>query len=95
MPSEKSWPLIVEPAVTQIGPRTSELAELVVRVLGREKIAGRHAATRTFQALRMHLNDELGELARGLGFGYVASGPLVRSSYRAGELYLEQRLRGA
>jgi 16S rRNA (cytosine1402-N4)-methyltransferase len=46
--------------------RTSELAELVVRVLGREKIAGRHAATRTFQALRMHLNDELGELARGL-----------------------------
>src|SRR5258705_2116981 len=28
--------------------RTGELAELVVRVLGREKIAGRHAATRTF-----------------------------------------------
>jgi 16S rRNA (cytosine1402-N4)-methyltransferase len=46
--------------------RTRELAELVVSVLGREKIAGRHAATRTFQALRMHLNDELGELARGL-----------------------------
>jgi 16S rRNA (cytosine1402-N4)-methyltransferase len=46
--------------------RTSELSELVVGVLGREKIAGRHAATRTFQALRMHVNDELGELARGL-----------------------------
>jgi 16S rRNA (cytosine1402-N4)-methyltransferase len=46
--------------------RTSELAELVVRVLGREKIAGRHAATRTFQALRMHVNDELGELERAL-----------------------------
>lgn len=46
--------------------RTGELAELVVRVLGREKIAGRHAATRTFQALRMHVNDELGQLARGL-----------------------------
>src|SRR5262245_7263446 len=46
--------------------RTSELAELVVRVLGREKIAGRHAATRTFQALRMHVNDELGELSRAL-----------------------------
>jgi lipoic acid synthetase len=28
-----------------------------------------------------------GALARGLGFRHVASGPLVRSSYRAGELY--------
>ncbi len=28
--------------------------------------AGRHPATRTFQALRMHVNDELGELERGL-----------------------------
>ena len=35
---------------------------LVARVLGREKIAGRHAATRTFQALRIYVNDELGEL---------------------------------
>jgi 16S rRNA (cytosine1402-N4)-methyltransferase len=46
--------------------RTSELAELVERVLGRPKIAGRHAATRTFQALRIYVNDELGELVRGL-----------------------------
>ena len=36
--------------------------------------------------------DELGEQARAHGFEYVASGPLVRSSYRAGELYLEKRL---
>jgi lipoic acid synthetase len=29
-----------------------------------------------------------------LGFSFVASGPLVRSSYRAAELYLERSLRG-
>ena len=29
--------------------------------------------------------DELGDLARGLGFSHVRSGPLVRSSYHAGE----------
>ena len=33
---------------------------------------------------------------RGLehGFRYVASGPLVRSSYRAGELFLESAIKG-
>lgn len=35
-----------------------------------------------------------GEEARALGFRYVASGPLVRSSYRAGELVLEQAVAG-
>lgn len=39
--------------------------------------------------------EALGELARAHGFGYVASGPLVRSSYRAGELFIEGTLRGA
>ena len=46
--------------------RTAELAQLAARVLGRDQIAGRHAATRTFQALRIYVNDELAELARGL-----------------------------
>ena len=33
--------------------------------------------------------DEIGELARKLGFGMVASGPFVRSSYHAGEMAAE------
>lgn len=37
---------------------------------------------------------ELERLARGMGFDFVASGPLVRSSYRAAELFLEGRLTG-
>jgi 16S rRNA (cytosine1402-N4)-methyltransferase len=47
--------------------RTGELAAVVERALGpaaaRQRI---HPATRTFQALRLYVNDELGELERGL-----------------------------
>lgn len=45
--------------------RTGELARIVRRVVRRAK-DGIDPATRTFQALRIHLNDELGELDRGL-----------------------------
>jgi lipoic acid synthetase len=34
------------------------------------------------------------EVADDMGFMYVASGPLVRSSYKAGEFYIENVLRG-
>ena len=46
--------------------RTGELADLVIRVLGRRPGASKHPATRTFQALRLFVNGELEELARGL-----------------------------
>lgn len=39
--------------------------------------------------------DRYRELAESLGFLYVASGPLVRSSYRAGEFFIRSLLRGA
>jgi 16S rRNA (cytosine1402-N4)-methyltransferase len=45
--------------------RTSELAEIVARAV-RTREPGKHPATRTFQALRMFINDELGQLERGL-----------------------------
>ncbi len=45
--------------------RTLQLAELVARAVPTRE-AHKHPATRTFQALRIHINDELGQLARGL-----------------------------
>ncbi len=47
--------------------RTSQLADLVVGAVPGPARHGRiHAATRTFQALRIAVNDELGQLERGL-----------------------------
>ena len=36
--------------------------------------------------------DEWADRGRELGFAYVASGPLVRSSYKAGEYYIQHLL---
>ena len=44
---------------------THDLAELVATVV-RTREKGQHPATRTFQALRIHLNEELAQLAHGL-----------------------------
>jgi 16S rRNA (cytosine1402-N4)-methyltransferase len=43
--------------------RTRQLAELVQRVVPRD---GKHPATRTFQGLRIFINDELGQLRSAL-----------------------------
>ena len=48
---------------------TRELADIVVRAMpdgSRRRRGGIHPATRTFQALRIHVNDEIGELRKGL-----------------------------
>ena len=45
---------------------TGELAEIVRRAVGPQGRDESDPATRTFQALRIAVNDELGELERGL-----------------------------
>ncbi|MFA5684917.1 MAG: 16S rRNA (cytosine(1402)-N(4))-methyltransferase RsmH [Lysobacteraceae bacterium] len=45
--------------------RTAELADLIAAVVGRRE-PGKHPATRSFQALRIHVNRELDDLEAGL-----------------------------
>ncbi len=53
---------------------TIELADFIEKTVGRR--GGHHPATRVFQALRMEVNDEMGELKRALegGIELLASG---------------------
>lgn len=49
--------------------RTLQLAECVAKAVGTAHTKGRHPATRVFQALRMAVNDEMGDLRRALEAG--------------------------
>lgn len=57
---------ILRRRVSEPFTRTLDLAEVVEKALGGRRGAPTHPATRTFQALRIAVNDELGELTAGL-----------------------------
>ena len=81
---------IVRARASQAIARTGELAALVARCV-RTREPGKHPATRTFQALRMYVNDELGQMQRGLDQALqllAAGGRLVAISFHS----LEDRL---
>ena len=54
--------------------RTAQLAAIVAAAV-RTREPGKHPATRTFQALRMFINDELGELEAGLAGAFEVLAP--------------------
>ncbi|HSD73304.1 MAG TPA: 16S rRNA (cytosine(1402)-N(4))-methyltransferase RsmH [Steroidobacteraceae bacterium] len=57
--------------------RTADLAALVAAAV-RTRESGKHPATRTFQAIRMHINRELDELEQGLAASLGLLAPLGR-----------------
>ncbi len=69
---------------------TGQLAELVASCLPRNE-KGHHPATRTFQAIRIHVNDELGDVERALSVSVdllATDGRLVIISFHS----LEDRM---
>ncbi|KAB7610342.1 16S rRNA (cytosine(1402)-N(4))-methyltransferase RsmH [Amylibacter sp. SFDW26] len=65
---------IVEARKTTEFTTTKQLADVVEGALPRSKPGQAHPATRSFQALRIAVNDELGELVRGLVAAEAALG---------------------
>jgi 16S rRNA (cytosine1402-N4)-methyltransferase len=65
---------IVAARRTRALTRTGELAAVVAGAV-RTREPGKHPATRTFQALRMFINDELGQLERALAGAVQALTP--------------------
>ena len=57
---------IVRRRETEPFARTGDLADVVQRALGGRRGKRRHPATKTFQALRMHVNSELEQLRSAL-----------------------------
>lgn len=55
--------------------RTLDLAEVIEKAVGGRRGAPTHPATRTFQALRIAVNDELGELEAGLAAAEATLAP--------------------
>ncbi len=58
--------ILYERRLEQPFETTLDLAEVIEQAVGGRRGKKTHPATLTFQAIRMYVNDELGELARGL-----------------------------
>lgn len=67
---------IVKERVPRPFQTTIELADFIERLIGRR--GSHHPATKVFQALRMEVNDEMGELERALEGGLRLLGPSGR-----------------
>jgi len=73
---------------------TGELARVVASVLGPGR-HGRHPATRTFQAIRIAVNDELAHLDRFLADGYAVLRPGGRLAVLAYHSLEDRRVKEA